>query len=654
MLHHNSDGQLTTRVRAMAKKIDIVGASNFVNRMFEACGSYQWARELLKNSLEASATRVELGIEWQAVRKFGVYRRTIADDGCGMDRHELVSFFSTLGAGDKRIGGIHDNFGVGAKIASLPWNPEGVVVLSYKDSRASMIQIILNESSAEYELIEFSVGDHKSCVVDPNTIDWASSQTDVDWSGVKPDWLVKNGTVVVLLGGKDHRDTVLGNPDGGEQGIKGLSVYLNSRFWNLSDVEVTVVELRSEKRDSWPTSAAERDDARRPNNRRVLGARHWLDGITAAGGSLSAKGVVPLARNRVTAEWYLWQGERPAIHSYAKKAGYMAVRYKDELFELTQNKAHFRWFGIVESKVQQNLTIILEPQHFDARTKWGIHPDQSRNRINFTGDGDKGIAIPLSDWGLKFSEAMPDEIRAAIHEARSDLSGSIDDEEYRKRLQDRFGDRWRISKFFQSRIKPTVNGGETGEQEEALVSRHTASRRVKQAFPKVKELTTRLNDNGSEPGVERLVPVDVPKYRFGHPEEFEHPWHIALWAPNDVGGPYVVINSQSPVLVEMIKYHRDKYPDVHAEEVTRIILGTFGEVAACKIAHSQKLTKYVTEQEVDDAFRNEEALAVSLMGLIAEDSLINQRLAKLGRQRVARAAHPTEDSSVETGAGLTH
>ena len=61
----------------------------------------------------------------------------------------------------------------------------------------------------------------------------------------------------------------------------------------------------------------------------------------------------------------------------------------------------------------------------------------------------------------------------------------------------------------------------------------------------------------------------------------------------------------------------------------------FGEVAACKIAHSQKLTKYVTEQEVDDAFRNEEALTISLMGLIAEDSLINQRLAKLGRQRVA-------------------
>ena len=34
-------------------KVSITGASNFVNHMFEACGNYQWARELLKNSLEA-------------------------------------------------------------------------------------------------------------------------------------------------------------------------------------------------------------------------------------------------------------------------------------------------------------------------------------------------------------------------------------------------------------------------------------------------------------------------------------------------------------------------------------------------------------------------------------------------------------------------
>src|SRR5262245_5990469 len=107
-------------------KVEITGASVWVNRMFEACGPYQWAREFLKNSLEASATQVEFGIEWQAVEKLGVYRRTIVDDGVGMNAGELKTFFLTLGAGSKKIGGVHENYGVGARIASLPWNAQGV------------------------------------------------------------------------------------------------------------------------------------------------------------------------------------------------------------------------------------------------------------------------------------------------------------------------------------------------------------------------------------------------------------------------------------------------------------------------------------------------------------------------------------------------
>jgi len=80
--------------------------------MFEACGNYQWAREFLKNAIEANASKVEFGIEWNAVEKFGLYRRTIVDNGLGMSKDELLLFFSTLGEGAKRIGGIHDNFQV--------------------------------------------------------------------------------------------------------------------------------------------------------------------------------------------------------------------------------------------------------------------------------------------------------------------------------------------------------------------------------------------------------------------------------------------------------------------------------------------------------------------------------------------------------------
>ena len=145
-------------------------------------------------------------------------------------------------------------------------------------------------------------------------------------------------------------DTILGNPKAGEDAIKGLSVYLNSRFWDLTNLDVVVVELRTERKTLWPTSPADRDDARRPNNRRIMGAKYYLAEVAARDGKVGAVGVVPLDQNRVNAHWYLWEGERPRVDSYAKRSGYIAVRYKDELFELSNHKAHFRWFGVADAK----------------------------------------------------------------------------------------------------------------------------------------------------------------------------------------------------------------------------------------------------------------------------------------------------------------
>ena len=398
-------------------KLAIVGATHWVNRMFEACGNYQWAREFLKNSLESGADKIEFGIEWQAVEKFGVYRRAISDNGSGMTRDELLLFFSTLGEGAKRIGGVHDNFGVGAKIASLPWNPEGVAVISYKEGRASMIVIQLDDDGAEYELREFRSEKGLTNVINPDEVDWGE---DVDWGAVAPSWAREHGTTIVLLGSEEAPDTVLGNPKAGEKDIKGLSVYLNSRFWDLTKSEVRVVELRSERKTSWPAGPDDRDDTRRPNNRRIAGARYYLEDVAANTGKLVRASTLALDEDRVQAHWYLWEGERPAIHSYEKKPGYIAVKYRDELFELTSHKSHFRWFGIADSKVQQNLTIVLEPILFDPQiAMWGIYPDQSRNRLVFNGNGEKGVGVPLADWGFDFSDRMPQEIRDAIAKARS-------------------------------------------------------------------------------------------------------------------------------------------------------------------------------------------------------------------------------------------
>jgi hypothetical protein len=618
-------------------KLNITGASNFVNRMFEACGTYQWAREFLKNSLEAEASKVEFGIEWQAVEKFGVYRRTIADNGVGMDRTDLLRFFSTLGEGAKKIGGIHENFGVGAKIAALPWNPEGLVVLSYREGRGSMIWIVLEPDSGDYELIEFEIDGQKTCIIDPQMVD------DIDWATLRPSWLTDHGTIVVLLGSEEYPDTILGNPHAGERDIKGLSVYLNSRFWDLGSVDVKVVELRSEKKSQWPQGLHDKDDARRPNNRQIQGARHYLTDVAASNGKLRGNDILLIDDERVLTEWYLWEGERPAVHSYAKKNGYIAIRYKGELFHLTAGKVQFRWFGIIESKVQQNVTLILEPQLYQASNgRWGVHPDQSRNRLIFTGNGEKGIELPLSDWGLEFAEHMPESIKEAIRKARGEGSASLDDEDYRKRLQDKFGDRWRTKArvVAKKNEKSTENGAETGDDAEisdAVIASGERKRRKRSKVIKI--LRKRATPTGgSGQTVERDIPVDVPRIRFATADEFERPWHLALWAPNDPDGPTVVINTGSPILQEIVDYHEAQYPEVYAEEVGKTVRQVFGEVAACKIAHSQKLAKQVTSEELDRDYRSEEALTVGLMGLMAEESVIAQRLGRLGKKRTAQAA----------------
>lgn len=134
-----------------------------------------------------------------------------------------------------------------------------------------------------------------------------------------------------------------------------------------------------------------------------------------------------------------------------------------------------------------------------------------------------------------------------------------------------------------------------------------------------------------------MKPRLLRSIRYVTKDQFDEEWHLASWVPNDPEGPTVLMNEEAPILLEAIKYHQHQYPDVFAEEVAKTVREAYGEVAVCKIAHSQKLTAHVAEEELDLTYRNEAALTISLMGLLAEESLIAQRLGKLGRKKSAAA-----------------
>jgi hypothetical protein len=147
-------------------------------------------------------------------------------------------------------------------------------------------------------------------------------------------------------------------------------------------------------------------------------------------------------------------------------------------------------------------------------------------------------------------------------------------------------------------------------------------------------LRNRADAGGNGALVEREVPVDVPRYEFARADSFEEEWHLGAWAPKDSKGPTVLLNIDSPILQEVVEYHQAQYPDVYAEEVAMVVRQVFGEVAACKIAHSQKLAKNITSEALDRDYRSEQAITLSLMGLMAEESVIAQRLARFGRKKV--------------------
>jgi hypothetical protein len=632
------------------QKVEIEGASTFTKRFFSECGQFQWAREFLQNSVEAGATKVEFGLEWQAVVKHGVYRRIIADNGIGMTPAELVTFFKTLGVSSKSTEGLENNYGIGAKIASLPWNPLGVSVISYSKKAAggkgAMIRIFESDRK-EYCLHEFS-DESEGLVssVDPDAVDWSRydwaaqnpdwAADNIDWSAVVPQWVRDSGqgTVVVLHGSKEHPHTMMGI--NAQDITKGLSTYLNTRFWEFPGIEeIKVAELKGrQEEDKWPKGPDDDHPTRSPNNRTIKGARHYIEEPNLKEGqvigAVAHSGTMDIDQGRVKLHWYLWEGVRPKYGAYAEEKGYMGIRYMRELYETEGKKVRFRHFGIIETQVTDRLTILLEPQRAKAALDWGVYPNQARSRLEFCDGVTKQTELPWSSWGEEFHRSMPEPIKAAIAKARGEGQGELNDEEYRKRLQELFGDRWRVKVEVVQPGPGLVRRGATtpitgGTGEGAGGGGGGASSGPQRDAP------TPDSAGGEEAAgntASARQAVSIPVYRFAQKDAFNKAWHLAMWVP---ASNEVHINTDSEILRKLEDYHVERYPAVHEEEIRKEIRHALGEIAVAKIAHSQQLKHLVTREVLDKEYRSEEALTIALMGYISEDRYIALKLRKFGR-----------------------
>lgn len=626
------------------------GIQHQVNRVYREGGAHQWVRETYLNSIEANATKIEFGIEWQAVEEKGVYRRLIADNGDGMTPSELVGFFNVWGGGGKPIGGLHENFGIGAKSSLLPWNRHGLVVISWVNGDAAMIWVTADPITGEYGLKNFEAEtvDGETQIVDV-VVPFVDEEHGCDWSQVKPGWVKDQGTVLVLLGDSESTDTVLGDPNRSDEAdIKGISTYLNRRIWEVpSGIEITVDELRNEKRATWPidqemahvTGGADR----RTNRRSIEGAKYYVEypKNSFTKGKLSDSGTVRLTEG-TEIDWFLWDGERPGIHSYAAIGGYIAALYKNELYDVTNHHATYRSFGVLEQSVRSKLWLVMRPREFDENNgKHGVYPRGDRNSLLIMGGAHAGDPLPINDWGAEFASVMPDRIRDAINKARAGTSGTVADETWRERLAERFGRRWKITKL---RAKPTgtltVDPSQAGSKPRVPVNPpepHLGSHRPRGGGGTGGAITLGIK-HGSTPAVATRVAGGIPAYIPVTGNEIEDEGMLATWMPNHPDHPEgaVLIKVDHPVLKTEIEHWQAQYPDHLATLIANEVVAVYGEVIVAKVAHSEYLKSVMPSSRVENELRSDAALTMALLGLIGEEAVIAPRVGgKFGRARAA-------------------
>lgn len=209
---------------------------HLIRQAYEAGGPYQWAREAWRNSQESGADKIYFDVERQAAVSKGVLRRVIIDNGSGMEPDDMRVFLTTFGGGGKPIG-VDSNFGQGFKSSVLPWNPYGVVVISYtKDQPDGSMLWIERDATGNYALKEWQIVDDEEDVAMVDVVvPFPDDDHGCDWSKIRPDWLV-TGTIMVLLGTSADADTVNGDPEPARgETTKGLIKYLNSRLFDVSE-----------------------------------------------------------------------------------------------------------------------------------------------------------------------------------------------------------------------------------------------------------------------------------------------------------------------------------------------------------------------------------------------------------------------------------
>jgi hypothetical protein len=393
-----------------------------LERLGRDCHPLQFLRELTQNSIEAIGRTpgqkgdVVWDVDWVSseLGDYGAYKLCIIDTGDGMTGEEMVKFINQLSSSlsDQSFDG---NFGVGAKIAAATRNPAGLIYMSWKEGRGSVIHLWRDETG-QYGLRQIERPDGSF-----------GHFGDLEDS-VKPDLIDQHGTMVTLLGKTDPDDTMKA-PDSAPSPSRWIAKYLNSRYFRFPD------GISNRAREGWEHP---RSDTDRNLLRRITGQDEYLKLHSLASDTVHL--------SEADAHWWVLKDE-PALSQnsgFIESSGHMAALHQNELFELATaraGRARLQNFGVLLG--HNRVVIYVQPRLNGHR----LTSNTARTQLLIDSE-----PLPWADYAAEFRDQMPAAIKELMDDVAAGSMATDHSESIRERLKSV------INLFKVSRYRPAPGG----------------------------------------------------------------------------------------------------------------------------------------------------------------------------------------------------
>ena len=380
----------------------------------------QQIRELTQNAIEAIQRRrkqdssegiIRWDVDWDHLKRTGVYKLSIVDTGDGMTPEEMADYLNSLAVqGANQTQGISENFGVGAKITALHRNSHGLVYQSWRDGKGAMVKLHRDDEKGVYGLDSFELAEGP---------EWTPRVKDV----YKPSAINRNGTKVTLLGTSKQDNTCFPPESGGA--MNWLITYLTGRYFRIPENIKLQARVLTRDEGDWPTEEPP-PSTKTYNFQTVRGTKALLDDYA------KDRGVVSLAT--ADAHWWVFDDPRQAskdMSSRGGRTGKVGLVFQDEVYvQLVPPSARriLAGFGIVFGA--DHVVIYIEP-----KKTLEVRADTARSRIIINGE-DVQKANWFEIWGEEFREKMPAAIKAKIDEIMAKTEGDPDGKT-RERIKER-------------------------------------------------------------------------------------------------------------------------------------------------------------------------------------------------------------------------